>query len=599
MSDQASDVEKTEPAAIAEDERAPKPAKSPWITRLEAEAFRGISAPLTLNLSGDGHPSSIVILGDNGSGKSSIVDALQFGLQAEVQGHDGDKAARLARCQFVDALPKVSVELSDGTVVQREMELDDGEEKPTFDPDPVADFSNTPMVLRRADILRFWETPVSQRQLIFARYFSADTQARETPQEQIEHLEGERVRNRSACTEALAELAGVADVPQESIPTQVAEFNRWAKSHFHGAYNAKEGEFGEKRKLPKNQQPALRRARDAIRRLRSTERDLQNAKYAVADARRVPELETIVKEASGTVTEAFHKITLDSAVRRFEITSEGSAVALGIDVELDNGLRADPKVVLSEANRDLVALLIIVTIRKALGDRAKVIVLDDVFQSVDSPIRLAALEYLIRDMSGWQFIITAHDRFWREQVTDVLQRRGVPVNSFEIVEWNAEHGPAVRITKGDVDLALRQALKTGDSSVIAVLAGQLLEEISNVMSWTLGTSVKRRKDDRYSLGDLWPPVKKVLVRTDAADTATEVDLYQHLRNKAGAHSNPWAKTASLTESRRFGEGVRELLGFVWCSACGRWVEPSPTLDKWECRCGETTLRKRSGKKKGT
>jgi hypothetical protein len=333
--------------------------------------------------------------------------------------------------------------------------------------------------------------------------------------------------------------------------------------------------------------------RAALKELRQIKKEMNAPIRMVTDPD--SELGAVLQEASADVTSAFRAISPTAAVKSIALAlGEETTMQLAVRATLANGAEADPARILSEANRDLVAFLIFVAIAKASASRgqARVMLLDDVFQSVDAPIRVAALDYVVADLKGWQFVLTAHDRLWREQVLTILRRHNHPVASLEIAGWDPQHGPDVRATTGDVGGAVRAALEEGgDPVAIAVHAGRLVELISHHLSWTLPVSVTRRRDDRYTLNDVWPPVYSKLKKLTTAGPADEVERYLHLRNLLGAHVNEWADPTSLAETRRFGEAVLELLNAVRCTECSRWVENSPEAHTYVCRCGATRVVK--------
>ena len=262
-------------------------------------------------------------------------------------------------------------------------------------------------------------------------------------------------------------------------------------------------------------------------------------------------------------------------------------------MRLTNGETGTAHSLLSEANRDLMALLVFVTVAQAAADsgQARVMVLDDVFQSVDAPIRVATMDYLLEQLKGWQLILTAHDRLWREQLTTLLRRHSRPVASVEIVTWRFEHGPTIRAAGGDLGSPLRGALEQGEPVNISMHAGRLLEQTADALSWTLPISVIRRYEDRYTLADVWPGVLKTLKKTNASSVAQEVDRFLHLRNILGMHVNWWAESLSREEVDRFGVAVLGLLAVVRCPSCQRWIEPAPPNQMWMCRCGITRLER--------
>ena len=261
-------------------------------------------------------------------------------------------------------------------------------------------------------------------------------------------------------------------------------------------------------------------------------------------------------------------------------------------MHLANGHSALPQNVFSEANLDLLALLVFLAFAKesASKGQAKFLVLDDVLQSVDSSIRLLVAEYILHEFSDWQLVFTVHDRLWLEQLRELFRQSNHSFAECEIIRWKFETGPVIISGSRDAEFSLVDALNRGDLIGICSQAGILLEKICNYLSFALPVSVTRRKGDKYTLGDLWPPVHAKLLKTGAKPIAEEVYRWLHLRNLVGAHYNDWAYSLSLQEAQLFGESIINLLHQVCCDKCYRWIEKSEGLTdgrNWVCRCGKS------------
>jgi len=144
------------------------------VIKVRIGSVRGIPSDLGVDFrTGQGDAVSAIVAGDNSTGKSSIVDALEFTLQARinrrqsVSGISNPLATSLAGAEREFSF---EVELSDGTSVFRGITFDE-EDRPTTSPKSHKNFAVAPVVLRRADILRFWRIPDAQRQMMFRDYF--------------------------------------------------------------------------------------------------------------------------------------------------------------------------------------------------------------------------------------------------------------------------------------------------------------------------------------------------------------------------------------------------------------------------------------------
>jgi hypothetical protein len=565
------------------------------ISRLSIEAFRGIPGELIVDLraSENAAPSSLILLGDNGSGKSSIVDALEFALRATLLRRLGLSQTHKKRAQSLTATvaPYVEVEFDDGSVIARGAPGSGRFISPVHrlldDPHPA--FAVTPFVLRRTDIQGFWSLAPSERLLVFFGWFHDPNVGIEQVRAQFnaDDAREKAERSRSWLDSTRARLSQLTGVTSARIPTKpgVSQNSLWRNTL---------SALVTRRKDRTASKAERARARDIF----AAWQDYQaacgtHARDAKAVAQVIDihgEIRGILADASASVTEAFHAISTAEYVSSVALgTGEGSELRVELAL-IDGEVCVDPVSVLSEANLDLLALLVFVSVLRAaeLRGQAPVLVLDDVFQSVDSVFRDRAWQHLADVLADWQLFVITHDRLWAAVIADVLRQRGHHFIAREIVDWSLERGPVLRDARLDPSRALRRASEDADPVTMCSAAGLLLEEISDRLSWTLPASVTRRRGDRYTLGDTWPPIAKRLKRTNLAADAAAVAGSMVLRNLVGAHYNEWARAVSLDEARRFSIAVIALFESVHCTACDGWIAPAGT-ERWSCRCGTTVV----------
>lgn len=116
----------------------------------------------------------------------------------------------------------------------------------------------------------------------------------------------------------------------------------------------------------------------------------------------------------------------------------------------------------------------------------------------------------MKEFGNWQLIFTVHDRFWQEQLRVLLRRHNCDFVEREIVRWDFNNGPTIINASRDMDVLLQEAIGRGEVYSICAQAGLLLERICNILSYNLPISVTRKVGDKYTLGDLWPGVSKIL-----------------------------------------------------------------------------------------
>ncbi len=92
------------------------------------EAFRGVPGTLRVEFAGKSRtPVSAIVFGENGSGKSSIVDAVEWACQGKVgrvRPRTSTGGPRVINVSSPSGSCEVTAELSDGTVLTRRLEPD-------------------------------------------------------------------------------------------------------------------------------------------------------------------------------------------------------------------------------------------------------------------------------------------------------------------------------------------------------------------------------------------------------------------------------------------------------------------------------------------
>lgn len=568
------------------------------IIALELTAFRGMPGTLALDLRSPStrKAASLLLVGDNASGKSTIVDALEFSLQARVGRHRSLTSRDVSSLiSFsVDALPLTRVTLASGEVVERRVVVTEG--IPLIEPRTAhPNFAFAAFVFRRADILRFYDTAEENRQLMFLDYLGGrrgDWAGSMEERQQL--LKTRRAELMQAIQKQVHEFCALMKWrPIENLLDEQA-FDALLRKRLNRGLSLEQGQRkGFQVELQSMVQKRIDAIRSSLREYRATTHALRGAGRPGVDFKKsMDTLRKVLGNASEVLTSSFTKISALDFIDKLQIAAPpGKEFSLRVIVHLKNGRTCSPMQVFSEANRDLLALLVFLAVLEeaARNNQTPCLILDDVLQSVDASVRVAVTEYLVQRLADWQLVITAHDRLWQAQLRSILQRHGHDFIEREIIRWTFDGGPVLSLARSEDGALLKETLEGGDAIAICSLAGLLHEGIADRLSWVLPVAITRREGDRYTLGDLWPPVVKTLRKTTAAVVADTADRWVHLRNIAGAHFNEWARTLSLGEAREYGAAILALLEKVHCVNCQRFIERVSTAAKWECRCGRTAL----------
>jgi hypothetical protein len=564
---------------------------------VRAQGIRGIPAEFHLSFERAGKPISALIFGDNGTGKSSIVDSIEFALQGRI-ARSADFNSTLApsiRNLATGGQAAVEVGLSDSTSVRRSSSIAPEGRIETTGELPRAGFRLAPISLKRADILQFLDTDALSRGTVFFDYFPDEGRSLgKRPDEELASMREEQHELRIRRSGLARDLAGLTRLD----PTDLADASKFAtliRSRLLGGTSISAAiSSGTWSRLDADLRETILELRDVHARLRHVKRALARG-AEVLNPRwhedRAARLRPILSSVGFDLTDSFLAVTRAPHVERLRVlVGESGPVSLDVVVEFTNGRSAYPQQVFSEGWRDLVAILFFVSVARqaAAHGQARVLLLDDVLQSVDAGVRLSLMNYLLDHFAEWQIVVTLHDRLWLEQLRGVFRRHNHPFQECSLRQWTFNDGPVAGSVPSEATGALKAALELGDAGALCALAGRLLEQLCDALSWRLAISVHRTRDDKYTLAPLWQGVSKELRRTKLAPLVSAIEDRVDLRNIAGAHYNEWANQLAWSEAAQFARDILELWDECFCQNCWDFVARNDG-GSITCQCGQLVV----------
>jgi len=264
-----------------------------------------------------------------------------------------------------------------------------------------------------------------------------------------------------------------------------------------------------------------------------------------------------------------------------------------------------PQAYFSESHLDTLGFCLWLSVAKLSSGGDSVIVLDDVFTSVDNAHFTRILELLVSESENFsQLIVTTHNRQWRDRYAS--QQIPHKVSHFiELQSWSRAYGIRSAKTKPDVD-ALRDALHTApfDRQAAASKAGVLAENLFEALAAIYQCRLPYKRDRRYQLGEYCSGTsslaKEMKIRRSSLASAAGLEeveaksLFEAIarqtwiRNQVGAHFNLDGAGIADADVKRFGQSVLDLAETIICRVCGEL--PQKRVDSyWRCGCGQTLM----------
>lgn len=311
-------------------------------------------------------------------------------------------------------------------------------------------------------------------------------------------------------------------------------------------------------------------------------------------------LDTVVQDCRGMYARLHPNERLNLTSLRLDPKKSASLIQ---EATFEGHDRVAPQGYFSESHLDTLGFCTWLAHAKRTSDGNAILVLDDVFSSVDAPHLTRILDLLMDVSSSFaQVIITTHAKIWRQ----LWRSRHVSNNDCSMVElgrWSIDVGIGAR--EGVPDISTLKAMLADphiDRQSIVSKAGVLAEEILDQLTRQYQCSMPRSMDDRYTLKALCDGVTKLskklavnrigLTPSDSnilgiEDLISRLGATSFVRNQVGAHFNPDGLEIADNDARDFVELVVELIETLHCPGCG--TLPKKRKDTRVCNCRKTSM----------
>lgn len=643
-----------------------------YLKSLFIKNFKGMKGPITINFEKNNSFSSFLIWGENASGKSSILDAIEFVIKGTMHNLPVDDP-NLIKFIHENELPYVKIIFSNETSITRRFE-DSGKMIVTGDGlQHIIDYSY-PFIFRRSDVLTFLDAPDGKKLLLFKNFIGNDNELSYLNVKKINEIIEEIKRKKGLIrseiallidtdisnipnddskqfstwktklfsmlyndeqfkieiidpiielilittkdisrsyrndvdntvrqkhlnklhlkrNNAFSKLALLLDVQNDDIPNKSYDFYKWQKFTLEKLID-KRGKLGDI-----NSDVLISKVDELSKLIKKQHEIKQNRKFISEDASINPKLKLKLidsfQEIETWIIEQFVLLSKDEMIKSLRIDySTTSDISLTLIVEFKSGQNASPLLILSEANLDLLGILFYLGMVKITADRksAKLLILDDIFQSIDSQIRFNSTRMIKEQFHDYQIIITTHDRLWWEQLSNSFRSAKGQFIPIKLISYPELKGHIISDQESNIKIELSDNIET---EKIASTISLLMEEICYYLSLNIEISVIRKKDDKYNLGDIWPGLQKKLKHTEIYEIVAELNDFLLYRNIMGAHFNEWAMNIPRTDIIQYAKLVENLFQSTYCSNCGNWIKKSNTSDcLYICKCTNTKLKKK-------
>ena len=309
----------------------------------------------------------------------------------------------------------------------------------------------------------------------------------------------------------------------------------------------------------------------------------------------------------------FYRLLNDGDEQKFVARFKATEGRLDFDVNFYERGLFPPGAFHSEGHQDGMGVcLYLALMKRLLGNKFTVALLDDVVMSVDADHRYQFCKLLMTEFPNTQFVIATHDKVWAEQMRSakLVTRK----TSMAFDSWSVDTGPLVE-SNPEIWSEIDAALAKGKVEVAAPILRRHMEFVARLLADQLGAQTVFRADNSYDLGGLLPSAMSKLSdllgkAVDSAQSWGNEDQKSkaHARrqrlkqansykgeedwtvNKA-VHFNEWANFTP-NDFKPIIQAFKDLLACAQCDDCGSWLYITPkgtSPDGLRCSCNSVNL----------
>ncbi len=332
---------------------------------------------------------------------------------------------------------------------------------------------------------------------------------------------------------------------------------------------------------------------------------------------------TIVREHRINFIQNILKLVSDKAHHLYERIHPDEEIKSG-RLELDTNKRGslmqyaefageadiEPQGFFSDSHLDTLGFCYWLALAKLENPEDKIIVLDDVFTSVDAAHIHRIVELLDTECHNFsQLFIFTHNRSWRDKYR-FNQAASNKVQLIELRRWTPNRGVSHDKSKPEIEeiQSLLTEFSEGGSSLqrqeIASRCGILLEALLTHLSMQYRCMVPHTPDSSYTLGDLLSGCGKLMkvlkvqrldenhlngdetILPEAVSPKPEFDVLKemsYIRNQIGCHFNLSGAGLSDVEVEEFGNATLLFARLVVCDHCGEIPRADKSTHR-KCSC---------------